>query len=151
MGELDPASVQCIIISDGENHESEAINIAERMADEGIRIHTVGMGTSQGAKIPLRGRRGLRYLSDSEGQPVISRLQSDMLQSLASAGNGQYIPYESLYPTADRLAKELKSTTGKAQRVMQYSSYNYHYIYGAGFALCALMFSIWILWDYRYV
>jgi len=151
IGDLDPTSVQCIILSDGENHESEAIEIAESMAESGIRIHTVGMGTRQGAKIPLRGRNGLRYLTDLEGQAVISRLQSDVLRSLAAAGNGRYISYESLYPTADRLAQELLSAEGKVQRTMQYSSYNYHYIYGAAFALCALLFSIWILWDYRYV
>jgi Ca-activated chloride channel family protein len=151
MGDLDPSSVQCIILSDGENHESEAMEVAETMASKGVRIHTVGMGTLQGAKIPLPGRNGIRYLTDSKGQAVISQLQPDMLQSLAETGKGEYIPYEALYPTADRLSKEILSAEGKAQRLMQFSSYDYHYKYAAIFGLIALMVTLWILWDYRYV
>lgn len=151
IGDLDPASVHCIIISDGENHESDAVDIAQTMAQSGIHIHTVGMGTPQGARIPLQDRNGVRVVTDRDGQPVVSQLQPDFLQSLARAGGGQYFPYESLYSTADQLSAEISSTEGKARRLMQFSSYSYHYTYAAVFALFALIATLWILWDYRYV
>lgn len=151
IGDLDPASVHCIILSDGENHEPDAVDIAQTMAQSGIHIHTVGMGTPQGARIPLQDRNGVRYVTDRDGQPVVSQLQPDFLQSLARAGGGQYFPYESLYSTADQLSAEISSTEGKARRLMQFSSYSYHYTYAAVFALFALIATSWILWDYRYV
>lgn len=151
IGDLDPASVHCIILSDGENHEPDAVDIAQTMAQSGTHIHTVGMGTPQGARIPLQDRNGVRYVTDRDGQPVVSQLQPDFLQSLARAGGGQYFPYESLYSTADQLSAEISSTEGKARRLMQFSSYSYHYTYAAVFALFALIATLWILWDYRYV
>lgn len=151
IGDLDPASVHCIILSDGENHEPDAVDIAQTMAQSGIHIHTVGMGTPQGARIPLQDRNSVRYVTDRDGQPVVSQLQPDFLQSLTRAGGGQYFPYESLYSTADRLSAEIVSTEGKARRLMQFSSYSYHYTYAAVFALFALIATLWILWDYRYV
>lgn len=151
LGDLDPSSVQCIIISDGENHESEALEKATELAAAGAQIHAVGMGTPEGARIPSPDRSGAPYLTNLEGEAVISRLQSDFLQSLAQAGGGSYIPYQSLYKTADQLSAKIVSSEGKAQRRMQFSSYLYHYNYAAIFGLLALLATIWILWDYRHV
>ena len=150
LGDVDPTSVQCIILSDGENHEEGAAEMAASMAEEGIRIHTVGMGTASGAKIPIRSRARTRYVTNRNGKEVVSRLQPKILRELARAGSGTYLPYESLYSTADQLSAEILSSGGKARRTAQYSSYSYHYIYAGIFALFSLIASLWILWDYRY-
>lgn len=150
LGDVDPSSVHCIILSDGENHEKRAIDMAATMAEEGIRIHTVGLGSVSGGKIPIRSRGRTRYVTDRNGEKVISRLQPKLLQTLAREGSGTYLQYESLYSTADQLSAEILSSKGKARGFVQYSSYTYHYIYAGIFALFSLIATLWILWDYRY-
>lgn len=151
IGDLDPASVQMIILSDGENHDQGAVDYAENLAEKGFTIHTVGIGTAEGGKIPMRDRGGLRYFKDRDGQEVVTRLQSDFLKTLAKKGRGQYIEFQSLYATIDQLVAAVQSQDGKTRRTTQYSSYKYYYDYAAAFALLALIATLWIQWHYRYV
>ena len=81
-----------IIITDGENHEDNAVEMAEKAKEEGIVVHTIGMGLSKGAPIPIIGRNGQRdFRTDKDGKVVITKLNEPMLQEIASAGNGIYI------------------------------------------------------------
>jgi Ca-activated chloride channel family protein len=81
-----------IIISDGEDHENEAIDAAEEAADEGIRIFTVGVGDAKGGPIPIK-RNGviLNYKKDQDGETVITKLNDAVLKDIASKANGVYI------------------------------------------------------------
>jgi Ca-activated chloride channel family protein len=85
------ASKVIIIISDGENHEGGVEDACKKAADKGIRIFTIGMGLTQGARIPLREDAYNRdFRRDSEGNFVITRLNEQMLKEIAAAGNGHY-------------------------------------------------------------
>lgn len=79
-----------IVISDGEDHEDKAIELAQEAAQKDIRIFTLGMGLAEGAPIPVNGRAN-EYHRDNQGNTVITRLNEGMLQQLAEAGNGTYI------------------------------------------------------------
>jgi len=81
-----------IIISDGEDHENEAIDAAEDAADEGMRIFTIGVGDAKGGPIPIK-RNGvvLNYKKDQDGETVITKLNSTVLKEIASKANGIYI------------------------------------------------------------
>jgi Ca-activated chloride channel family protein len=80
-----------IIISDGENHEGGVEDACEAAADKGIKIYTIGMGLSQGARIPMRNDEYNRdFRRDNEGNFVITRLNEQMLKDIAAAGNGNY-------------------------------------------------------------
>ena len=79
-----------IIISDGEDHEDKAINVAQEAAEKGIRVFTLGMGLPEGAPIPVPGYTN-EFHRDRQGNTVITRLNEGMLQQLAAAGNGMYI------------------------------------------------------------
>ncbi len=151
VGDLDPASVQLIILSDGENHDQGAVDYAEDLAEKGFTIHTVGIGTVEGGKIPMRNKRGLTYFKDRDGREVVTRLQSDLLKTLANKGRGLYVEFQSLYATVDQLVDAVRSLDGKTRRTTQYSSYKYYYGYAAGFALLALIATLWIQWHYRFV
>jgi len=151
IGDLDPASVQMIILSDGENHDQGAVDYVEQLVEKGFTIHTVGIGTVQGGKIPMRDRGALRYFKDRNGQEVVTRLQADFLKTLARKGRGQYIGFQSLFATVDQLVAAIESQNGKTRRITQYSSYKYYYGYAAAFALLALIATLWIQWHYRYV
>lgn len=78
-----------IIISDGENHEDDAIGAAKKAYKEGIRVCTIGLGSTQGTPIPS-GRNG-SFRRDSEGNVIITKLNEQMLKDIAEAGKGVYV------------------------------------------------------------
>jgi Ca-activated chloride channel family protein len=80
-----------ILITDGEDHEGDAAEAAERAADRGIKIFTVGIGTLEGELIPLAERTGAQFLKDREGKVVKSRLDESGLQSIAEKTGGAYL------------------------------------------------------------
>jgi len=80
-----------LIISDGENHEGGVSEAVKEATDKGIRIFTVGMGLSQGVRIPVSSSPGNRdYQRDKQGNFVITRLNEPMLMDIASGGGGEY-------------------------------------------------------------
>ncbi len=90
--EKSAAGKAIIIITDGENHQEDAVEEAKNAADADIQIFTVGMATTAGVPIPLyQNGRKLGYRKDKEGNSVVTRLNEQMLKELASEGNGYYI------------------------------------------------------------
>ena len=80
-----------VIISDGENHEDDAIGMAKQAQEKGIIIHTVGMGTTNGVPIPIKNSYGqTSFMMDRNGSPVTTKLNEQMLQEIAAAGGGVY-------------------------------------------------------------
>ena len=81
-----------IIMSDGENHESDPFGAASEAARQGVVVFTVGLGTSAGANIPQYNTEGLvtGVKTDAAGVAVLTRLNEATLQQIARAGNGRY-------------------------------------------------------------
>jgi Ca-activated chloride channel homolog len=79
-----------VIVTDGENHEDDPVEEAQQAAKEGIVIHTIGMGSPEGAPIPTTDVHNRRYRQDADGNIVLSRLDAETLQSIATAAGGTY-------------------------------------------------------------
>ena len=87
----DKVAKTIIIISDGENHEDDAVGMAQQAREKGIIIHTVGMGTTNGVPIPIKNSYGqTSFMMDRNGSPVTTKLNEQMLQEIAAAGGGVY-------------------------------------------------------------
>ena len=81
-----------IVITDGENHEDDAIIAASKARDEGIVVHTIGMGSAQGAPIPIyKGKSRSGFQKDKNGETVMSKLDENNLKEIAAAGNGIFV------------------------------------------------------------
>jgi len=81
-----------IIVTDGENHEDDAIKAAENAREKGIQVYTIGMGSPNGAPIPLfRRGKNTGYRQDSEGNTIVSSLNENMLRDISSSGGGIYV------------------------------------------------------------
>ena len=83
-----------VIISDGEDHENDAaLKAAQEAAKQGVHIYTIGMGLAEGAPIPEYNQYGQQkgYRKDGNVNTIITRLDEQMLQRIASAGNGIYV------------------------------------------------------------
>ncbi|MFA5974089.1 MAG: VWA domain-containing protein [Lentimicrobiaceae bacterium] len=81
-----------ILITDGENHEDNAIEAAQAVAAKGIRVYTIGIGIPEGAPIPVySGNTQIGYKKDAQGITIITRLDEPMLRDIAKAGKGIFV------------------------------------------------------------
>ena len=81
-----------VIISDGENHEDDAIELAKTAQEAGIQVHTIGIGSPDGVPIPVFNRYGQKdFRRDNEGNVVITKLNEAMMQQVAAAGGGTFV------------------------------------------------------------
>ncbi len=80
-----------VLISDGEDHDEDAVKTAKNLADDGVIIHTVGIGSVQGA--PIKDDVTGELKTDIEGKVVITKLNEEELQKIANAGHGIYQLY----------------------------------------------------------
>ena len=98
-----------LIITDGENQDGNAVEAAREAYDDGTLIYTIGVGTADGEPIPLRGRGGqlIEYVQDRQGNMVFSRLDENILRSVAEAGGGKFIRLEGSTNAVSQFTEEL--------------------------------------------
>jgi Ca-activated chloride channel family protein len=81
-----------IIITDGENHEDDAVVAAKEAADKDVMVNVIGMGSESGAPIPIyQNGKQVGFHTDSAGHTVISKMNEDMCKEIAAAGQGAYV------------------------------------------------------------
>ncbi|MGH7237608.1 MAG: VWA domain-containing protein, partial [Candidatus Saccharimonadales bacterium] len=81
-----------IIITDGENHEDDAVAAAREAADKGVMVNVIGMGSAKGSPIPMyQDGKEVGFFTDSAGHTVISKLNEDMCKEITAAGQGVYV------------------------------------------------------------
>lgn len=78
-----------IVLSDGEDHGGGMDERVARLKESGVVVHTLGIGTPQGARIPIPGTKDLKR--DAEGNLVTTRLHEEVLETLARRTGGQYL------------------------------------------------------------
>jgi Ca-activated chloride channel family protein len=131
-GQLKPSQA-IVVITDGENHEDDAVGEATAAAAKGIRVYTVGLGDPNGVPIPMRpGSRTNRR--DADGQVVVSKLNEKLLIDVAAAGNGAYISGDRI----NSLIEELEQLERRDLNTKVFSEFAERFQYFAGFALFLL-------------
>ena len=125
-----------IIITDGENHQDDAVEAARRAREQGITIHTIGMGLEQGTPILEKGKPG-QFMKDGSGNIVVSKLDAETLGEIARAGNGLYIRASNTEVGLSTLLDEINSMQKSLLEEKVYSDYDEKYQY---FLLAGLFF-----------
>lgn len=117
-----------IVITDGENHEADAIEAAKRAQGAGCTVHTIGMGSEAGAPIPqLVNGRVNGYKKDKQGSTVISKIDEQMLSQVAAAGEGVYIRATNGDVGLDLLLEEIESMEKSEFGTEEYADYEDRY------------------------
>ena len=110
-----------VVITDGEDHEGDAEAMAKEAEKNGIHVFILGVGSKQGAPIPI-GEGD--YLKDNSGQVVMSALNEDMCKRVAEAGKGTYIYVDNSSSAEAKLDAEIsKLQKGEINKVL-YSEYD---------------------------
>lgn len=129
-----------VVITDGENHEDNAVDEAKKAATKGIIVHTIGMGSLDGAPIPVY-NNGVRtsFMQDENGSTVITKLDADMLQQIAEAGKGKFVRASNTEDGLDIIMKEISTLEKKEFGSKMFTDYEDQYQYFIGAALLLLL------------
>ena len=101
-----------VLMTDGEDHDSGALKVAEEAAKAGLRIYTIGIGTKEGEVLRVRDATGKTdYIRDGQGNVVKSQLDEGLLQEIAAATQGFYLPLRGRQKHRDPLSKRSVATT----------------------------------------
>lgn len=135
-----------IIISDGEDHGELATDFAEKAAEEGIRIFTIGVGEINGGPIPIK-RNGivLNYKKDNQGETVITRLNEDTLKSISEAGNGVYINGENTTEVVENIREILNNMDKKEFEAKEFAEFKDQFQWFLGLGIFFLLLDIFLL------
>ena len=133
-GEQSDASRAIILITDGENHEDDAVAVAKRAKEEGIQVLVVGIGKPEGSPIPVAGTNN--FMKDRQGNVVVSRLNEDMCREIAQAGGGIYVRCDNSNTATKAIQKELDKLATQEIETTTYTDYNEQF---QSFALIALL------------
>ena len=133
-----------IVITDGENHEDDAVEIAKRInTEQGIQVNVIGIGKPEGTPIPVRGTNSFK--KDKDGNIVISKLNETMCQEIAMAGNGIYVRADNTNNAMRVIQTELEKVSKDEVETKIYSEYNEQFSTIAWIVLVVLTIEIFIL------
>jgi Ca-activated chloride channel homolog len=136
-----------IIISDGEDHNEEAVGVAEEANEnDGIRIFTIGVGDVNGGPIPEK-RNGilLNYKKDNNGETVITKLNEETLEGIADVANGIYINGKNTNDVVKDIGDILNKMDKTEFETKQYADFKSQFQWFLGIAIFLLFIDIFLL------
>ena len=130
-----------IIITDGENHEDDAVKMAGEAASKGINIYTIGMGLADGAPIPEynSNNKMTGFKKDKSGNTIITRLDESMLRQIAQAGKGIYVRASNSQAGLNEVYDEISKLDQNTIDAVSYADYDDRFQY---FLVLAVLFLV---------
>ena len=129
-----------ILITDGENHDDDAIAVAERAAQMGVKIFTIGIGTPEGAPIQIGGE----FIKDETGEMVVSKLNEEMLAKIADITGGAYVRSSKQSIGLDEIVRTINEMEQTELSMVRFEEFNeqYQYLLIAALVLLLLEFVV---------
>lgn len=141
-GETDEKRSRAIIlITDGENHDDDAVAVAKRAAEQGIRIYTIGIGTPEGAPIEIDGE----FIRDEQGEMVVSKLNEEMLAQIADLTGGAYVRATKQDIGLDEIVRSINEMEQSELSTVRFEEFNEQYQYLLIAALMLLVAEFFLL------
>lgn len=132
-----------ILLTDGENHEDDAVAAAKLAREKGIMVNVVGFGSPQGSPIPVQGT--MSFWKDKEGNVVVSKLNEQMCQQIAQAGDGVYVRADNSNIALRTISKQLTQLQQGEIQSAVYADYADRFYIFAWIALFILIIEFFIL------
>jgi Ca-activated chloride channel homolog len=131
-----------VLISDGEDHDPDALKVAKQMADDGVMINTVGIGSPEGSIIIDPETKEPK--KDNQGNTVISKLNEQELTGISDATNGIYIHLENLEDATITLTQRLDSIEKRALSDSEFVNFKNYFPWFIGLAGILLIIELFI-------
>jgi len=131
-----------VVISDGEDHDEQAIEKVKAAAEAGVIVHTVGVGSQQGTTIFDPETKSIKL--NENGDPIISRLNQQALSDIAAAGRGQYILLRNTDDAAEKLIDEINGMEQKSLGAVVFTDFKSYFQYFLAIGVILLMIE-WLL------
>jgi len=136
----DKSGKAVIIITDGENHEDDAVAKAAEAAKRGIKVFTIGMGSADGAPIPVYNNNRMEgFKKDQSGTTIITRLDESMLRQIAEAGDGIYVRASNSNSGLKQIFDQISKLDQNTYETHNYADYENRFQY---FIALALIFMV---------
>ncbi|MDB5115564.1 MAG: hypothetical protein JWQ79_1056 [Mucilaginibacter sp.] len=134
-----------IIITDGENHEDDAVAATKAAADRDVSVHVIGVGSGEGAPIPIyQGNKQVGFHTDSAGHTVISKMNEDMCKEIAAAGNGAYVRATNANSGLNIVMDQINKIQRKTYDSKNFKDFEDRFQFFLGFALLCLVVEFFI-------
>lgn len=135
-----------IIISDGEDHQEETKQVAQNMANEGVKVYTIGVGTEKGERIPMKVNGSLiGYKKDRKGETVVTRRNPQILETVANAAGGRYIDGNKTEKPVDYIEELIANAQKKEFETKQFSDYKDQFQWFIGLGILFLLIDVFFL------
>ncbi|MCJ7449610.1 MAG: VWA domain-containing protein [Bacteroidales bacterium] len=134
-----------IIITDGENHEDDPVAKASEASKNGIVVHTIGIGSSEGVPVPVLVNGKKDFLKDADGNTVITKLDEEILKKTAISANGNYVKASNTNLGLDEIFNEIKKMKNQELESTMYTEYNDQFQIFAAIALFLLVIDFIIM------
>lgn len=132
-----------ILITDGENHEDGALEAAKAATEKGIQINVLGVGMPEGAPIPISGSND--YRRDRDGNVVVTKLNEQMCQEIAQAGQGIYVRVDNTNAAQKAITQEVNKLAKADVETQVYTEFNEQFQAVAWIILLLLLIEMLIL------
>lgn len=134
------------IVSDGEDHQENTIELAKEANKQGIKIYTIGIGTEKGGPIPIRSNGTvISYKKDAQGEVVITQMKEDILSSIAQEGNGKYLNGNKTQETIATVEDLLLKAEKNEFETKQFADYKDQFQWFLGLGILFLIIDILLL------
>lgn len=124
-----------IVITDGENHEDDAVDAARQASELGIKVYTIGVGSVHGQPIP----KGGELMKDKDGNIVVTRLDEESLKQIAAAGNGAYVHAGNEEFGLNPIVDDIRKLEDEIYNSVVFEEYDEQYMY---FFAASLLFLV---------
>jgi Ca-activated chloride channel family protein len=131
-----------ILITDGEDHDPQAVPLAQQLAEDGVMINTIGIGSAEGA--PIMDPSTNEYKKDETGNTVVSRLNETELQQLAGASRGIYVKLNEVDATVNAITKQLGTIESTSLDDNAFREYKNYFQWFLAIALAFLMIEFFL-------
>ena len=131
-----------LLVTDGEDHEGKAVDLATEAAKVGLMINTVGVGSDIGSLIPIKEKepKTNQYKRDRNGKLITSTMNEKILKEIALAGNGSFFWFDNNRDTYQDISLAIENMEKKVISTHEFSEYEDRY---QSFALLAFCFLVW--------
>jgi len=139
------SSKAMILMTDGENHEDDAVGAAKRARDKNVAIHVIGLGSAEGAPMPIyENGNPVGFRKDEKGETVMSKLNEPMCKEISTAGDGVYVRASNANSGLGLVMDQIAKMDKKSYSSKMFKNYEDRFQFFLAFAVVMLLLEFFI-------